>query len=584
METQTQEVNEFFDVRTVNDWIAEAKPKPVPKMLFGELCLEGELAILFADTGKGKSLLAVQIAESIARGRSIEPFEMNAKPKNVLYLDFELSEKQLEMRYAADHDAEKSEYLNHHHKFSNRFQRVEVRTEALFSGDTKAFNVQLRRLIEPLVRESHARVLIIDNITYLKRTAESTRESTPLMKELQRLKRELGISILVIAHTPKRDTRRPIAVNDLQGSKVIANFADNIFAIGQSKLDVSQRYIKHIKPRSTELIYSSAHVPTFRILKLGRKFLGFEFCGFRPESEHLKEARVTHELETIERIKQMSDEGISIRKIADELQRPKSTIHRLLKMWQPEVSEPPVVTGTSGETESSENSDPNYFPGKEEYDEANADPRFADSRDRTDLDSCFLDREHYLIQLARADARKAYQKTGVAPRLDEHEKYRDFKEAVRVYHETGVVQDPIAFMFPMESELEESGSESSPPYKGGVRVLAAQNRERGVQPGGGSQVSDSETGEPPRHPKRMPPLICKEGSREDIPLTISLDSYGREILVEEFQSDGKPRIWYRIDLKGVKRRYERNGFTVTSLLVNNGEEVPNGICYRARLE
>jgi len=51
--------------------------------LFGEFWLEGELAILFADTGKGKSLLAVQIAESIARGRPIGPLEMTGRPQTV---------------------------------------------------------------------------------------------------------------------------------------------------------------------------------------------------------------------------------------------------------------------------------------------------------------------------------------------------------------------------------------------------------------------------------------------------------------------------------------------------------------------
>src|SRR4051812_3528279 len=89
---------DMFDVRRANEWIRSAKTKPVPKMLFGEFWLEGELAIMFADTGTGKSMLAVQIAEAIARGRAIEPMRMDAAPQPVLYFDFELSEKQFEMR------------------------------------------------------------------------------------------------------------------------------------------------------------------------------------------------------------------------------------------------------------------------------------------------------------------------------------------------------------------------------------------------------------------------------------------------------------------------------------------------------
>jgi hypothetical protein len=84
-------LDEIFTVKTANEWLKESKQKPIPKMLFGEFWLEGELAILFADTGKGKSILAVHIAESVARGRAIEPMTNTARPQMVLYLDFELT-------------------------------------------------------------------------------------------------------------------------------------------------------------------------------------------------------------------------------------------------------------------------------------------------------------------------------------------------------------------------------------------------------------------------------------------------------------------------------------------------------------
>ena len=46
---------------------------------------------MFADSNVGKSILAVQIADRIAR------------TDNVLYLDFELSEKQFQLRYTNEH-------------------------------------------------------------------------------------------------------------------------------------------------------------------------------------------------------------------------------------------------------------------------------------------------------------------------------------------------------------------------------------------------------------------------------------------------------------------------------------------------
>lgn len=74
------------------------------KRLFGPFWLEKELAVLYSPPGTGKSALAVQIGESIARGRSVAPFDKTGTdlicgPQRVLYLDFELSRRQFSQRY-----------------------------------------------------------------------------------------------------------------------------------------------------------------------------------------------------------------------------------------------------------------------------------------------------------------------------------------------------------------------------------------------------------------------------------------------------------------------------------------------------
>ena len=51
-------------------WQQDRDTRKTPKAeLFGPLWREGELAVLFGESGAGKSILDVQIAESIARGR-----------------------------------------------------------------------------------------------------------------------------------------------------------------------------------------------------------------------------------------------------------------------------------------------------------------------------------------------------------------------------------------------------------------------------------------------------------------------------------------------------------------------------------
>ena len=95
-EQQTKQSNEageskgLFLVRTANRWIEQAKTRPIPKMLFGEFWFESELCILFADTNLGKSILAVQIGNSISKGERIRGFKLEAPQQPILYFDFEL--------------------------------------------------------------------------------------------------------------------------------------------------------------------------------------------------------------------------------------------------------------------------------------------------------------------------------------------------------------------------------------------------------------------------------------------------------------------------------------------------------------
>ena len=87
--------------RKANECIMDAKRFPTPAMLFDEFWREGELALLFGASGTGKSVLAVQVAEAIARGRGLDGFTMTARRQKVLYAELKLSDKQFEMRYSA---------------------------------------------------------------------------------------------------------------------------------------------------------------------------------------------------------------------------------------------------------------------------------------------------------------------------------------------------------------------------------------------------------------------------------------------------------------------------------------------------
>jgi hypothetical protein len=326
-----------YESRTLNQWIELAKHQPVPRLLFGEFWIEGELAVMFGDTGAGKSLLAVQIAESIARGREIEPFDMDAKPQHVLYFDFELSEKQLELRYTKDHKPGLSS-LKRHYRFSERFHRIKVDLNAPLPKGIRNFDEYLIGIIKQHVSETGARVVIIDNVLHMKRSYGSANDAVRLMNALNNLKNTLGLSILLLAHNRKRASSRTLTAGDQISSRLIASLADSVFAIGQTDDDPAWRYIKQLKARSTEMIYDASNIPWFRIAKLGRNFLGLEFQSFEPERTHTPE-RPDADRTTIDLIKWKKDHGMTIRAIAADLEMSRSTVHRLLRLWKPPVDE-----------------------------------------------------------------------------------------------------------------------------------------------------------------------------------------------------------------------------------------------------
>jgi hypothetical protein len=148
--------------------------------------------------------------------------------------------------------------------------------------------------------------VIIDNITYLRHENEKAKDALPLMKHLKRLKNKYNLSLLVLAHTPKRDLTKPLTRNDLQGSKVLMNFCDSSFAIGESSSDSSFRYIKMIKVRSTEHIYDSDNIIVCQITK-PHNFLHFRFLHFDSEYKHLKTVSERDKQKLEEEIRQCID-------------------------------------------------------------------------------------------------------------------------------------------------------------------------------------------------------------------------------------------------------------------------------------
>ena len=297
----------MFTVKTANRTIKEAALRPNPDALWLTLWYEGEVCCLFSDSNLGKSIYAVQIATSIA------------EKQRVLYFDFELSDKQFQLRY--------SDEANNLNLFPDNLYRVEINRDSL---DSANFEEAVIGNIEQAAIKSGAKVLIIDNLTYLCIASEKGDAAGTLMFRLMALKRKYGLSMLILAHTPKRCLSNPITQNDLAGSKKLYNFFDSVFAIGKSAKNSSVRYIKQLKVRYGNYTYDADNVIVCVIEKVGT-FLQFVDIGYAVEKEHLKEPSEKDSTQEKETIKRMVAEGKTYRVIASELGVTLGKVQRALK-------------------------------------------------------------------------------------------------------------------------------------------------------------------------------------------------------------------------------------------------------------
>lgn len=233
--------------------------------LYKKLWNEGEICVLFAKSNLGKSILAVQIAEEIARSGKL-----------VNYLDYELEAKQFQQRYC-------NEKTKENYKFSDNLFRADlsVDLELNSEGRVKRFFEKIEKLSQLGIK-----IFILDNITSLVDRIENGDVILEFMRNLKRLKEKYELSILIVAHTTKKSDTTPLNQDNLAGSKKLMNFVDSAFAIGKSMIEPDVRYIKQLKVRVGKFSYNEDNVLLCRIVKKDN-FPHFVECGYAVEKDLL---------------------------------------------------------------------------------------------------------------------------------------------------------------------------------------------------------------------------------------------------------------------------------------------------------
>lgn len=304
---------------TANQRIERAKKQPIPQKLFDTLWYESEICFLFSDTNVGKTILALQIANSITRGIAIKGFEMNALTQMVIVFDFEMNDKQFEKRC--------SDNYKDHYFFDDKLIIARMNDDFIDYDDT---DKQMHNAIEKAIIGSKSKIVIIDNITFLNKDTSKGDRALELMKLLKRMKSQHQLSILVLAHCVKRDKSRPLVKDNMAGSSNLQNFADSMFALGRG--DDNTRYVKQLKSRFDSIYFGGENVIVLHIEEIDN-LLQMTFDKYDDESNYLTKISIEDKEQLADEIRVYKKKypNKSIREIEKDLGVSKSRVHRALK-------------------------------------------------------------------------------------------------------------------------------------------------------------------------------------------------------------------------------------------------------------
>src|SRR6202035_1789601 len=160
---------------------------------------------------------------------------------------------------------------------------------------------------------------------------EDSQVALTLMKMLKELKTEKNISVLVMAHIPKKTSIGGVTLSDLAGSKHISNFADGVFTLGYSRNDKNIRYLMQVKPsRSGEFTYDSENVIICEITK-EKEFLTLRYLKNGREMDLIMLQSPVSKDKQKDQMLELKQQGKTVSDIGAILGMSKSTVDRKLK-------------------------------------------------------------------------------------------------------------------------------------------------------------------------------------------------------------------------------------------------------------
>lgn len=309
-----QQVPSAQPLRALNVMELGAHQFPERVQLLGPLIHAGDLAMVFAGRGVGKTQVCLSIGSALAFGAVFLRWKA-AQPVGVLYLDAEMAGAVMQQRVASFIPEDAPDNLAENF----RLFTPDLLPEGQPLPDLST--VAGQQMIEPLI-DDKTRVIVIDNLSAWCRTGkENESESwTPVSNWLLTLRRR-GIAVLLVHHAGKNGEQR-----------------------GNSKKEDLLDIVIQLK-RAGDYDPRTGAAFTWAVTK-GRHLVGDDAAELdlvlTIDGGVARWAFKEAEASSAERITALADEGLTGPMIAEELGINRSTVWRALK----KAGKLPVKAGT----------------------------------------------------------------------------------------------------------------------------------------------------------------------------------------------------------------------------------------------
>ncbi|CAN1570377.1 Archaeal primase DnaG/twinkle, TOPRIM domain [Spirosomataceae bacterium] len=228
---------------------------------------KGSFGFIFGPSKSGKTILCENLAFSIAAGKtSFLSIDIVTTGSKVLFISLEEFWQQRAER--------------------NRMQinNLDLRENFVTSNENLPRILASEKdweLLEDTIVNSQAEIVFIDSLSRLySGKIEDSSTAKEISYKLREITNRHKITLIVIHHTPKQ-TGRPLTIDSLAGSRILAQEAD--FMLGVSKSPNGTRYLKEVAfryyPENDEEVY------TFTI----NENIWLDLTGSAPEYTLLKE-------------------------------------------------------------------------------------------------------------------------------------------------------------------------------------------------------------------------------------------------------------------------------------------------------